>query len=80
MPPSPKSLFKNTMWNTFFNIFCDYQNAQTNLEYKYGHSHFKSAFGIDFGLWKVVKLKLRHLSQLAVGKRFGAKKNYICHM
>ena len=28
------------------------------LELKYGHSHFKSAFGINFGLWEAVKLKI----------------------
>ena len=37
----------------------------TNLEQKYGHSHFKSAFGINFGLWEAVKLKSRQLRQLA---------------
>ena len=30
-----------------------------NLVQKYGHSHFKSAFGINFRLREVVKLKIR---------------------
>ena len=34
------------------------------IEYKYGHSHFKSAFGINFGLWEVVKLKIRKYAYL----------------
>ena len=30
-----------------------------NLEQKYGRSHFKFAFGINFGLREVVKRKIR---------------------
>ena len=33
---------------------------------KCGHSHFKSAFGKNFGLREVVKLKLRHLRKLSL--------------
>ena len=45
------SLFENTMGYQFFDLL-------KNLEQKYGHSHFKSAFGINFGLWEVVKQKI----------------------
>ena len=39
---------------TFLNIG---RNSSKKLEYKYGHSHFKSAFGINFRLQEVVKGK-----------------------
>ena len=35
------------------------KHFKKNIEQKYGHSHFKSALGINFQLWEVVKLK-RH--------------------
>ena len=38
---------------------------QKKLELKHGHSHFKSAYGINFGLWEVVRLKLHQLRQVA---------------
>ena len=52
------------MGNPFLTFFCDNPSAPKKyLEFKYGHSHFKSAFGINFGLWE--ELKIRHLHQLA---------------
>ena len=35
------------------------RHVKKKLEQKYGHSYFKSAFGINFGLWEVVKRKIR---------------------
>ena len=34
------------------------EKPKKNLESKYGHSHFKSGFGINFGLREEVKLKM----------------------
>ena len=41
------------------------KTLQKNLELKYRHSHFKSAFRMNFGLWEVVQLKICQLRQLA---------------
>ena len=41
------------------------KTLQKKFEYKYGHFHFKSAFGTNFGLREVAKLKLSHLRRLA---------------
>ena len=35
------------------------QEAPKKFKMKYKHSHFKSAFKINFQLWEVVKLKMR---------------------
>ena len=59
--PTPvKSLLENTMENPFFYFLKYRPNCfEKNLESKYEHSHFKYAFGINFGLWEVVKLEIR---------------------
>ena len=40
------------------NPFFDFFKHKKNLEWKYGHFYFKSAFGINFRLWEVVKQKI----------------------
>ena len=37
-----------------------------NLEYNYGHYHFKSDFGINFGLREVVKRKIHKYASLCI--------------
>ena len=49
---------------TFLNI--DRDSLKKKLEYKYGHSYFKSAFGISFGLREVVKRKIRKYMYLRI--------------
>ena len=57
--PKPfRARFENAMGNPIFNLFFSVgQNATIFfLQLKYGPSHFKTAFKINFGLWEVVKL------------------------
>ena len=49
MYPTPvKSLFENTIENSYFFYIDGNSLTKKNLEQKYGPSHFKSAFKIDF--------------------------------
>ena len=43
--------------------------AETENEWKYGHSHFNSAFGINFGLREVAKRKVRKYAYLRIFRR-----------
>ena len=49
------------MGNPFVDFFKYWAKlfGKKKLESKYGHSHFKSAFGINFGLREVVQWKIR---------------------
>ena len=42
------------------------KTLQKKFECKYGRSHFKSAFGINFGLLEVVKRKIRKYMYLHI--------------
>ena len=50
--------FNNTVRNPFFFTFLNIGRNPLILIFlkKYGHSYIKSAFGMNFGLWEVVKL------------------------
>ena len=55
------------MGNPFFDFFKYWLRLfKKKLEWKYGHSHFKSAFGINFGLREVVKRKIRKYANLRI--------------
>ena len=55
------------MGNPFFDFLNIGQGSlKKNLEKNYGHSYFKSAFGINFGLWEVVKRKIRKYAYLHI--------------
>ena len=57
--PPAKSHFENTMENPFFHFFKYWpKRSKKNLEFKYGHSHCKSALKINFQLREVVKVKI----------------------
>ena len=60
------SPFLKIRWEIYFLIFLNTdQNAPIFfLELLYGHSHFKSAFGINFRLREVVKLKILQNTQI----------------
>ena len=49
---------------TFLNI--GRNSSKKKLEQEYGHSHFKSAFGINFRLREVVKRKIRKYAYLCI--------------
>ena len=62
-----KSHVQNTMGNPFFDFF-KYQpkRSKKNLEQKYGHSHFKTAFKTNFRLREVVKLEICKYAYLRI--------------
>ena len=57
--PFQNYIFK-IQWEIHFLTFFKYwpKLFKKKFQLKYGHSHFKSAFGINFGLREVVKLKI----------------------
>ena len=66
--PFQNYIFKIQWEIHFFTFFLNIsQNSlKKNLELKYGHSHFKSAFGINFGLREVVKLKIHVYAYMCI--------------
>ena len=61
-----KSLFENSMGNPFFDFFKYWLKLFKKNEYKYGHSLFKSAFGINFWPREVLKRKIHKYAYLRI--------------
>ena len=54
------------MGNQFLTFSKMAKALQKKFEQKYGNSYLKSAFGINFGLWEVVKWKIRKCMYLRI--------------